>query len=120
VAGRRRCPWFILDRMECEADVKSLTKSAHLKERGSAVPCQAESAVGCSTAHALPLPSIDRAWEITPDPFSKNALQVPPAAGHPINRISELMPWVYRSTHEAAALITPDTGRLRCGSRASV
>src|SRR5438105_1380550 len=25
------------------------------------------------------------------------------AAGHPINRISELMPWVYRSTHEAVA-----------------
>src|SRR5262249_60612140 len=24
------------------------------------------------------------------------------AAGYPINRISELMPWVYRSTHEAA------------------
>jgi hypothetical protein len=61
-------------------------------------------AVGCGTAHALPLPSIDRAWEMTPDPFSKNALQVPPAAGHPINRISELMPWVYRSTHEATAL----------------
>jgi len=25
------------------------------------------------------------------------------AAGHPISRISELMPWVYRATHEAAA-----------------
>jgi transposase len=25
------------------------------------------------------------------------------AAGHPISRISELMPWVYRSTHEPAA-----------------
>ena len=86
---------------------------------GSTLP-SGVAAVGCGTAHALPLPSIDRAWEITPDPFSKNALQVPPAAGHPINRISELMPWVYRSTHEAAALITPDTGRLRCGSRASV
>jgi hypothetical protein len=31
VAGRRRCPWFIVDRTERKADVKSLTKNAQLK-----------------------------------------------------------------------------------------
>jgi hypothetical protein len=34
-------------------------------------------------------------------------------SGHPINRISELMPWVYHSqNHETAPLITANTGRL--------
>ncbi len=34
------------------------------------------------------------------------------AAGHPINRISELMPWAFRPRDQTRRLITADTERL--------
>jgi transposase len=39
---------------------------------------------------------------VNPEPYLTDILAMI-AAGHPISRISELMPWVYRPTHEAAA-----------------
>jgi transposase len=39
---------------------------------------------------------------INPEAYLTDAL-AKIAAGHPISRISELMPWIYRSTHEPAA-----------------
>ena len=39
---------------------------------------------------------------VNPEPYLTDIL-AKIAAGHPISRISELMPWVYRPTHEAAA-----------------
>jgi transposase len=40
--------------------------------------------------------------EVNPEPYLTDIL-AKIAAGHPISRISELMPWVYRPTHEPAA-----------------
>ena len=39
---------------------------------------------------------------VNPEPYLADIL-AKIAAGHPISRISELMPWVYRPTYEAAA-----------------
>jgi len=71
VAGRRRCPWFIVDRTERIADVKSLTMSAHLKSvvRQYLAKRSRRRRLRHGTRGSSPL--YHRAWEMTPDPFGK-------------------------------------------------